>query len=108
MIVKHAAARAEFKPEKMGKVTLAAGQHLYAGLNCFLPGQEHKAHIHSDQDKIYLVLEGTGEAQVGEEITTVEPGDLIVATAGAVHGLKNTGSANFVVLVLFGPPPSSK
>ncbi len=105
MIVKSVRSRAAFQTEKMGKVSLAAGQHLYAGMNCFLPGQEHKAHVHADQDKLYLVLGGKGEAQLGQEVHAVEEGDLILATAGVPHGLKNTGSEPLNVLVVFGPPP---
>ncbi|MBI3473119.1 MAG: cupin domain-containing protein, partial [Candidatus Solibacter usitatus] len=67
MIVSKAAGRAAFNPEKMGKASLAAGEHLYAGLNCFEPGQEHRAHVHAGQDKLYFVLEGSGEVVVGEE-----------------------------------------
>lgn len=105
MIIRGVPGRAEFSPEKMGKVTLAAGGFLYAGMNCFLPGQEHKAHVHEDQDKLYLVTEGEGEATLGEEITQVRTGDLILARAGVPHGLRNTGTANFAVLVVFAPPP---
>ena len=108
MIVKNVAGRAEFSAEKMGKVSLGAGAHLYAGLNCLLPGQEHQAHVHADQDKMYVVVAGRGEAQVGDEVHDVEAGDLILATAGVVHGLKNTGIEPFSVLVVFGPPPKGK
>jgi quercetin dioxygenase-like cupin family protein len=108
MIVKNVAGRAEFSAEKMGKVSLGAGAHLYAGMNCFLPGQEHRAHVHADQDKMYVVLAGRGEAQVGDEVHDVEAGDLVLAAAGVVHGLKNTGDEPFSVLVVFGPPPETK
>jgi len=105
MIIRDAAKLAEFPAGKMGKVTLAAGQHLHAGLNCFLPGQEHKAHIHADQDKLYLVLAGAGEAVVGDTTERVSAGDLILAQAGVPHGLKNTSTEPLIVLVVFGPPP---
>lgn len=106
VILRGIAGKAWFQSEKMGKVSLAAGEHLYAGLNCFESGQEHKAHVHAGQDKMYMVLEGTGEAMVGEATETVAPGDLILATAGVVHSLRNTGPARLVVLVVFGPPPT--
>jgi len=105
MILDHIAARAEFGETKMGKVALASGAHLYAGLNCFLPGQEHAAHVHADQDKMYVVIEGRGEASVGGEARAVGAGDLVFAPAGAAHGLRNTGEENLVVLVVFSPPP---
>jgi quercetin dioxygenase-like cupin family protein len=108
MIVKNVAGRAVFTAEKMGKVWLGAGKHLYAGLNCFLPGQEHSAHVHADQDKMYVVMAGNGEAQVGDAVHAIEAGDLILAAAGVVHGLKNTGTGPLSVLVVFGPPPKAK
>jgi mannose-6-phosphate isomerase-like protein (cupin superfamily) len=106
MILKSPASRAAFNPEKMGKVSLGAGSHLYAGLNCFLPGQEHRSHVHPDQDKMYFVLEGRGLAAVGEEQSEVGPGELVLAPAGVPHGMKNTGDGNLVVLVVFAPPPA--
>ena len=105
MILKHAAAQAVFSTEKMGKVSLGAGEHLYAGLNCFEPGQQHAAHVHADQDKLYVVLRGSGEAIVGEETAAVTVGDVVLAPAGVPHGLRNSSAERFVVLVVFGPPP---
>ncbi|HRJ18157.1 MAG TPA: cupin domain-containing protein [Bryobacteraceae bacterium] len=108
MVIKHVAARAEFPAGKMGKVRLAAGEFLYAGLNCFAPGQAHHAHTHPDQDKLYYVIEGRGDAVLGDEITPVEPGDLVLAPAGVPHGMANTGDVPLVVLTLFAPPPKAK
>jgi quercetin dioxygenase-like cupin family protein len=96
---------AAFDAARMGKATLAAGERLYAGLNCFLPGQEHAPHVHADQDKLYYVLSGNGEAQLDGEAHAVAQGDLILARAGVAHGLKNTGAEPLVVLVVFAPPP---
>lgn len=105
MVIHNVAGRAQFGQEKMGKVSLAAGEHLYVGMNCFLPGQAHPAHVHADQDKLYYVLSGAGEAEVGAETHAVAAGDLVLAPAGVPHGLKNTGAGPFSVLVVFGPPP---
>lgn len=107
-IVRAAASQALFSPEKMGKVSLAAAGHLYAGLNCLLPGQSHLAHIHADQDKMYVVLEGSGAVQLGDETSTVAAGDLILAPAGVVHGLANPSESPLTVLVVFSPPPAKK
>ncbi len=108
MVIHNVAGLGEFTAGKMNKVTLAAGGHLYAGLNCFQPGQEHQAHTHADQDKLYLVLAGSGEAQVGTETAEVSAGDLVFAPAGVLHGMKNRGPEPLTVLVIFGPPPKQK
>ena len=106
LLLRSVARLAQFSGEKMGKVTLAAGEQLYAGLNCFLPGQEHAAHTHAGQDKLYLVLEGAGEARIGVETHAVAVGDLILAPAGTVHGMKNTSNEPLTVLVVLAPPPA--
>jgi quercetin dioxygenase-like cupin family protein len=105
MIVTRTTSKAQFSPEKMGKVTLGMGEHLYAGLNCFEPGQEHKAHTHADQDKLYVILEGTGEATVGEETAVVSAGDVVLAPAGVSHSMRNPGPQRLTVLIAFAPPP---
>ena len=108
MIVRDIRSNAVFSAEKLAKALLAAGDKLYAGLNCFEPGQEHQAHVHAGQDKLYLVLEGEGEVTVGGERSRVGPGDLALAAAGVSHSLLNPGPERLVVLVVFAPPPPSK
>jgi quercetin dioxygenase-like cupin family protein len=108
MIVHRAAAHAVFRPDKMGKVDLVRGEQMSAGLNCFEPGQEHAAHTHAGQDKMYLVLEGSGDFTVGVEHSTLWPGDIVFAAAGVSHSVRNTGQNRLVVLVTFAPPPPAK
>jgi quercetin dioxygenase-like cupin family protein len=98
--------RAEFPAGKMGKCDLVRGEMLSAGLNCFEPGQEHKAHTHEGQDKLYYVVEGGGWLTIGEERSYFQAGDLALAPAGVEHSLKNDGPGRLVVLVVFAPPPA--
>ena len=101
------AGRARFNPERMSKSTLALSDHLFAGLNAFEPGQEQKTHVHENQDKLYVVIAGVGEIVVGEETGHVGPGDMALAPAGALHGLKNPGPERLVVMVVMSPPASA-
>jgi len=106
MILRDVASLAAFQAEKMTKVTLAGGQYLFAGLNCFEPGQEHGAHVHAEQDKLYVVVSGEGESTVGELRGSVKPGDVVFAPAGIVHSMKNVSeSERLVVMTVMGPPP---
>ena len=105
MIVKNAATRAKLGPNKMGKADLVRGEHLFAGLNAFEPGQVHEPHAHCDRDKLYVVLEGRGELVIGEETSTVDVGDVALAQANVVHSLRNPGPDRLVVLVVMAPPP---
>lgn len=105
MIITDARTRAVFHPDKMGKSSLAEGEHLYAGLNAFEPGQQHAAHIHPDQDKLYTVLEGEAEVTLDTQTERIGPGAVVLAPAGVPHGIRNPGPARLIVLVVFSPPP---
>jgi len=108
MFLKSMASLATFAPEKMGKTTLAQGDFLFAGLNSFEPGQEHAAHAHQGQDKLYVVLEGAGEVMVGGQTEQLAAGDAAFAPSGVMDSIRNTGSARLVVLAVLGPPPSPR
>jgi len=106
MIVKHLAAQAKFSPEKMAKTDVASGQTLFAGLNCFEPGQQHAAHAHPGQDKLYVVLEGDAEIQVGDEKQIVSTGGGAFAPSGVMHSVRNCGDKRLIVLAVLALPPS--
>jgi len=106
MFVRSIASLASFRPEKMGKSTIAEGAHLLAGLNAFEPGQEHALHSHEGQDKLYVVLEGSGEATVGDRTEVLNAGDAAFAPSGVPHSMRNTGAGRLVVLAVLGPSPA--
>jgi quercetin dioxygenase-like cupin family protein len=108
MFLKKISDAAEFALHKMGKSTLAQGDFLFAGLNAFEPGQEHAPHVHNAQDKFYLVLEGSGVVRVGDEAEVLAAGDMAFAPAGVLHSIHNSGTDRLVVLVVLGPPPSTR
>ena len=96
---------AKLQPDKMAKVALAATSRAQLDLYCLGPGQAQKPHTHADQDKIYVVLEGRARVIVGDAEETLEPGEAVVAAAGAAHGIANDTSAPLLVLVVVAPPP---
>lgn len=94
------------REDKHYKTTLFQGTQLMVGLNCLEPGQTQPVHDHSDQDKMYAVLEGEGRFTVGEDTFTGGPGAIVFAPAGVAHGVSNAGSARLVLLVNIAPPPT--
>jgi quercetin dioxygenase-like cupin family protein len=108
MFLKKISGLAQFSPDKMGKTTLAQGDFLFAGLNAFEPGQEHAAHAHAGQDKLYVVLEGSGEVSVGDQTEKLEAGDAAFAPSGVMHSIRNTSTGRLVVMAVLGPPPSAR
>jgi quercetin dioxygenase-like cupin family protein len=107
MFIKRVASLARFAPDKMSKSSVARGDALFAGLNCFEPGQEHAPHAHKGQDKLYLILEGSGMVQIGEQTEVLSAGDVAFAPAGVMHSIRNTGTMRLVVMAVLAPPPTN-
>ena len=105
MVIRNAASHAQFRPDKMRKADLASADNLFAGLNAFEPGQQHKLHTHPGQDKLYYVLEGEGDVTVNDQTTRIGPGDLVLAKDGEPHALANNSDQRLVVMVVMAPPP---
>ncbi len=84
---KHVADHTTFAAGKFAKADLALGAHLFAGLNCFEPGQSQPVHAHEGADKFYLVLEGKARLRVGGEEREAGAGTLVWAPAGVPHGV---------------------
>jgi mannose-6-phosphate isomerase-like protein (cupin superfamily) len=96
----------EFSPEKMKKNNLFQTARFFCDVYCFEPGQEQKGHVHGDQDKIYLVLDGQGTFKVGAVEQVLGPGQGTMAPAGEEHGVRNHTNTRLKVLVFVAPNPS--
>ena len=105
MFVKQVSTLAKFATDRMGKSEVAHGDFLFAGLNSFEPGQEHAPHAHSGQDKLYVILEGTGIVHIGEQSELLLPGDAAFAPSGVMHSIRNPGPGRLVVMAVLAPPP---
>jgi mannose-6-phosphate isomerase-like protein (cupin superfamily) len=99
---------AKFSAEKMGKADLIRGEQIFAGLNCFEPGQEHSKHCHAGQDKLYAVVSGTAIVTIGDEQQTLGPGGLAFAADNVPHSIRNPGPERLIVMAILAPPPKSR
>jgi|SRR4051812_26245943 quercetin dioxygenase-like cupin family protein len=97
-----------FSREKMKKNSMFQTPRFFCDIYCFEPGQEQKGHIHGQQDKVYLVLEGQGTFQVGSEKQMLSAGQGTLAPAGEEHGVKNHTGQRLKVLVFVAPNQASK
>ncbi len=93
----------QFSQEKMKKNNLFETTRFFCDIYCFEPGQEQKGHIHGEQDKVYIVLEGQGTFQVGPERRVLVTGQGTMAPAGEEHGVKNHTGERLKVLVFVAP-----
>lgn len=97
---------ARFASDKMQKVNLYETQNFFCDIYCLEPGQEQKPHTHSDADKIYFVISGCGTFLIGDEEAELSANQVILAAAGAVHGVRNLSHERLMILVLMSPNPN--
>ena len=71
-----------FSADKMKKNNIFQTPRFFCDVYCFEPGQEQIGHVHGEQDKVYLVLEGNGTFQVGTDKQVLGPGQGTMAPAG--------------------------
>lgn len=93
----------QFSNDKMKKNNIFETPRFFCDVYCFEPGQEQKGHIHGDQDKVYLVLEGQGKFRVGSEEKILATGQGTMAPAGEEHGVINHTEGRLRVLVFMAP-----
>jgi quercetin dioxygenase-like cupin family protein len=91
------------RQEKFFKTTLWQGDHVMIGLNCLEPQQTQPVHAHDGADKFYFVLAGSGTFIVGDEEQIVSSGTVVIAPAGVLHGVTNTGDDRLSLLIAIAP-----
>lgn len=57
------------------------------------PGEMCTFHVHTGKTETWLLIDGSGEARVGDRRMAVKAGDMIVTEPGTPHGLANTGTS---------------
>lgn len=95
----------QFSSEKMKKTPLFASERFFCDVYALEPGQEQKGHRHEGSDKVYYVLEGTGEFRVDERSEHLGKGTAVLCPAGAEHSVRNPGPQRLALLVFMAPPP---
>jgi mannose-6-phosphate isomerase-like protein (cupin superfamily) len=60
--------------------------------------------VHPETDQLFVVIEGMGQAFVGEYELGVQPGDLIFVRAGTRHNIVNRAVAPLRLITVLSPP----
>jgi uncharacterized cupin superfamily protein len=63
-------------------------------------------HSHSAEWECYLILAGTGTVRVGDERSTLAPGDCVMCPPGEAHQIFNDGEGDLVYYVIANNAPS--
>ncbi len=65
------------------------------------PGGGIQLHIHPTHEECFMVVEGTIEARLGDEVRSVPAGNTILAPAGVKHNLVNKSNRPAKVITIF-------
>lgn len=60
------------------------------------PGDRCSLHVHTGKTEAWLIVQGQGEARVGDVVLAVVAGDVVVTPPGRAHDLRNTGALPLV------------
>lgn len=55
------------------------------------PGGRCRRHVHNGKTETWLIVQGTGQVEIGEATMQVGPGDLVITPPGTPHALDNSG-----------------
>ncbi len=97
-IRKMAKANKDFRRE------VATGSHSQIVLMCLRPGEAIGEEVHDDNDQIFLVAKGSGEALVGGARESLEKGAVLMVPAGVRHDIRNTGDKRLRLVTIYAPP----
>ena len=74
---------------------------LYIGQLTISAGASVTTHIHPDTEEAMMIVEGTLEAILGDEVVILGPGDTVLAPAGVKHGFVNRSSEPAKLMAAF-------
>ncbi len=95
-----------FSSDKMKKNGLFETDRIFCDLYCLEPGQSQAVHTHEGSDKVYYVLQGKGVFQIGDQEKEVAAEEIVLASSGQKHGVKNAGTDRLTLLVFMAPKPT--
>lgn len=88
--------------ESFSIVDAARGSdHLRVGEVTVAPKSRVPRHTHTNTEEAMVLLEGELQALVGPQRMNIEPGDVVLAPAGTVHGFINLSDAPARLLYVF-------
>lgn len=80
------------------------GAEMMAGVAALNAGKGNAEHVHPDCEEIVYVLEGAVMHTLGDEVTTLHAGDIIIVPRGVPHRLAATDGADARAFIVFSSP----
>lgn len=96
----------DLKPTKPAKNILYQNDRTNTVVWVIPPGEVLPAHYHPATDDVWVIIQGKGEYYLGDGKTQiVEPGMVIPAETGDIHGAKALGDEPLVFVAVSAPMP---
>ena len=73
-----------------------AGDQVFLGRATYEPGTTVKRHSHEHTEQAMLIVEGSVDVTIGDEVRTLGPGDTCVVNRGIEHELYSEGGVTFI------------
>ncbi len=82
---------------------LITGEHSQVVLMSVKSGEDIGEEVH-DVDQILMFVDGTGEAVIENETSTIESCSLVFVPAGKKHNFMNIGDSDLKLFTIYAPP----
>lgn len=80
------------------------GAHEQVVVMTLPPGGEIGAEVHPTTDQLFIIVEGTAEARLGETARPAVANDLVFVGAGTRHNIVNRGTTALRLITVYAPP----
>lgn len=91
----------------IGEGTLKS-ERMTVGLTEVPPETSMTPHTHEDKEEIIFLVEGYGQAKVGDSVEKLEPYTAVLFPAGVPHVVKNESKTPMKFVFMFNPPNDFK
>jgi mannose-6-phosphate isomerase-like protein (cupin superfamily) len=71
-------------------------------IEIYKPDQEDLQALH-DRDELYMIISGSGDFRMTDEVVQFKPGDVLLAPQGAVHRFENFTEDFATWVIFYGP-----
>lgn len=92
-----------FRADNFSYQTLLAGEQLTVELYGFEPGGSLPTHRHLGSEQVWIVLQGGGEATIGESCFELQQGQTLLIPAGLYHSIYNNRTERLVIQQITAP-----
>ena len=74
----------------------------------YLPGYQHKLHVHPTQEEVIYVLSGNGVSETDGGRMEIGPGSVAFVPAGVPHATSNLSNTESLTAIIIKSPPGDE